>query len=91
MGQKFWQIYINNRSQQQNFFIFIWILQLKENILVMISPSTKCTFYMFTRVHTHAHPGPKDNLNPQEIVLIYFHLIGLLLILEVEKIPKNLW
>lgn len=52
MGQKFWQIYINNRSEQQNFFIFIWIFQLKENMLMMIPAFVNCPLCMFTLTHT---------------------------------------
>lgn len=55
----------------------------------MILPSAKYAPYMFT--HTYTHIGPKDNLNPHKTFLIYFHLIGLLIILGFEKIPKHLW
>lgn len=40
-----------------NFFIFIWIFQLKENILMMTSASVNCTPCMFIHTSTQAPEG----------------------------------
>lgn len=79
MRQKFWQIYINNRSKQQDFFIFIWVFQLKENTLMMKSASANCTP---VRSHTQAHRPQRQLKLTQNCCSRLSHLIGLLLILE---------